>query len=801
MTINHYFNRVFLALLFLIVANITAFYFYQYSDQQLKSLEYDRLSVMELSSHIRETSNKLTRTSRTFVVTNDAIYLSYFNELLDFRYGRKPRPEHFFSIYWDKLQTKIEEEQDKKIPLKNIVDSLITPKEQLVKLRTAVELADVLTEIEIQAIQIFQSHKANSKQQALDILYGATYLKAKSEIMGHIDDFQDIYDVWHFQQTSALEQQIKWARLAKILLQLSFIIALIYIRFFIIKNVSKPLSSLANFAKNIAKGNLSQPSTIASDTADIRVLMQAMNQMQNEIALTLSKFEQQTELAEQAKHQAQMANKSRGEFLANMSHEIRTPMNGIIGLGQLLQQQKLTSEDKAFVDKILLSAKQLLTILNDILDFSKIDSDKLQIENIDFALRGVFDRIANVLAIQAQNKQLQLKFDIATDMPQQCFGDPIRIGQILMNMTSNAIKFTDRGEVIVSVEQIKTIADEYKLVFTVTDTGVGLSVEKMQHIFEPFSQADNSITRNYGGTGLGLTISKRLASLMQGDIKVSSVVAKGSRFSLTLPVIKSIANKVYKLQSKPILLISDCLHNQRLVQQNAEYQAINYHQLTVNDLDINNPLFNNECLMVLDLHTMTNDEQMHLASKYEHVLINENIDLILLTNINQIGSTEHFSYKRQSVQLHCPLIFSDIENQLRCDKPAINDEKISNSLAGINVLLAEDFKLNQIVAKGLLNKLGVNVDIVEDGQQAVDAINEKSYQLVFMDIHMPNMDGHQATRIIRSNKDFDALPIIALTADAQQEHVKQCIDSGMNDFISKPFLLADIEKIMHKHLD
>ncbi|TRX56338.1 ATP-binding protein [Thalassomonas sp. M1454] len=795
MTINRFFNGIFLLLLFVITANISAFYFYQHSEQQLSDLQNDRLAIMELSAQVRDTSNKLTRTSRTYVVTGDKTYERYFNEILDIHSGKRPRPEHYFSIYWDKLHTRAERSISREVPLLDIISSLITPEEHLLILKNAVGLTDNINQIELQAINLYNKDQRSGKEQALTLLYGKHYLKLKSEMMEQVDVFESAYDKWHFQQTSKLEQQIKWAKFTKLLLQITFLLTLLSIRFFLIKNVSSPLTALTCYAKKIAKGDFSSEVKITTDTADITLLAKSMQQMQGDIAQTLSRFEAQTALAEQAKHQAQSANKSRGEFLANMSHEIRTPMNGIIGLSQLLQQQKLGVEEQAYVDKILLSAQQLLDILNDILDFSKIDSEKLHIETIEFNLKTLFDRISNVLAIQASDKNLELIYDIPAELPTQFYGDPIRIGQVLMNLTSNAIKFTEQGSIT-----IKLSTENEQLLLSVIDTGVGLSNEQLEHIFKPFSQADNSVTRKFGGTGLGLTICNSLTALMNGQLTVTSTLNKGSTFTLALPIIKELNNTAVELNKMPVVLYSDNEHHQQLCDSNAKFYDLELTLRSIEQLEQEIEEFKQDSLVIIDCHSLTTSTVAKIAQQHKAILESEKVNLVTLTNINQTEHREQFSYKSDKVNIHCPLIFAEILNLLKIQAPSSKDINEDKAFNGIKVLLAEDFKLNQIVAKGLLEKLGIQVDIVEDGQQALAAVEKNQYRMIFMDVHMPVMDGHEATQKIRAQAQYDDLPIIALTADAQKEHMEKCITSGMNDFLSKPFMLADIEKIILKHL-
>ncbi|NMP15656.1 ATP-binding protein [Thalassotalea sp. Y01] len=818
MTINSYFTRFFLVLLVLITANIAVFYYYQSTANQLNALENDRVAIMELAAIVRDSSNKQTRTSRTYVVTGDENYHQYFLEIIEMRRGDRMRPAHYFSIYWDKHHTEREENIKRTEPLAGIIEKLLAPEEQLVLLRDAVKMGDELADVEQAAVNLYHQDNVKNKDIAMQLLYGEDYLKKKSEFMAQIDSFQQEYDRWHYQITSSLEQQIKNGRLVKLSLQALFIVSLLWIRYYIIKHISGPLGTITDLARNIGIGNFSHRPKHSGKAADIHMLLKAMNQMQDEIKQTLVKYEQQALIADKAKQQAEAANRTRGEFLANMSHEIRTPMNGIIGLSQLLQSQKLANEDKAYVDKILISAKQLLDILNDILDFSKIDSDRMTIDKVEFELNSLFDRLANVLAISAEDKNLELRFDIAPNVARSFYGDPVRIGQILMNLTSNAIKFTSEGKVMVCLEQ-----DNDNLYFKVKDTGIGLTPEHKERIFKPFSQADNSITRKFGGTGLGLTICQKLASLMRGTIDVESDYGHGSCFTLTVPMKREVEQKTQQLQQNLLMAFTEDSHHIELLTQHCAHHKItltfindlsanaklsaapntktdtNTNTVTGTDLTADLISDNKTCLLI-DICYLQDDKIAALEHQVQSLYQQHTFKMIIISRLGQTEQRNRFAFCDNRHHVHWPMTFQGVLDAMANSGDESTDNHKLGLFSGIKVLLAEDFPLNQIVAKGLLEKLGVTVDVVEDGEQAVSAINANHYHLVLMDVHMPKMDGHQATQTIRENTQFDDLPIIALTADAQKEHIEQCTLSGMNDFVSKPFMLADMEKILHKHI-
>jgi len=359
--------------------------------------------------------------------------------------------------------------------------------------------------------------------------------------------------------------------------------------------------------------------------------------------------------------------KEKDRFFAHMSHEIRTPMNGVIGLSYLALRCDTTPEVSEYLEKIKQSGEFLLSIINDILDFSKIEAGELRIEKIDFELREILEKLSNILAFQASDKGLIFKVNAASSIPKYLKGDPVRLQQVLLNLTSNAVKFTERGDVRVEIQLGQQLDSAMELQFAVHDTGIGMNPEQMSRLFHSFSQVDKSMARKYGGTGLGLAISKELVRMMGGEISVESEQNKGSTFSFTLP---------FELGESPV--------------------------------------------------------QMNSKSGTYPVL------------------------------------------------------------EGLRVLLAEDNRINQLVAKEILLSIGAEVVIAGNGQEAVDAVEKNLFDIVLMDIQMPEVDGYEATRRIRKQLSPTELPIVAMTAHAMKEDKEKSLSAGMNDHILKPI---DIKKL------
>ena len=504
----------------------------------------------------------------------------------------------------------------------------------------------------------------------------------------------------------------------------------LWIIFFIVSRIilSRPLSRLSEKASQIRLDNLPdhEININISGNNELKVLEQSFNYMIKELKIgndTLEervtertaqlekasyqikasneklqeeiKTRKQAELMLiQAKEYAESANIAKSEFLANMSHEIRTPMNGVIGMIDLLLKTELNDKQKQYAKTVKISGETLLTLINDILDFSKIEAGKLNMEEIDFDLRTFMNDFANSMSFHTKTKNLQFKYSISSDIPSFVKGDPGRLRQILTNLTGNAIKFTQKGEIEILCRLKKSLNDSYLIFFSIRDTGIGISKEKQLYLFNKFTQADTSITRKFGGTGLGLAISKELSRLMGGEIGLESSEGEGSKFWFTVKL-----KKPYKKHSPS--------SNDSLMQQ-------------------------------------------------EHLKHDQKI------------ASNSFSVKQK---------------------------------ADTKILVVEDNKVNQLVAKSILDQIGYSSNIANDGIEALKMLKKNQYDIVFMDLQMPNMDGYEATRRIRDPKS-DILNhniiIIAMTANALKGDRENCLKEGMDDYITKPIDIKTVANIIEK---
>jgi len=799
----------------MLMAVAVGFALYVSFEKDIDQANLQRYQSYLLADELRQSSDDLTRMARSYVVTLDPQYKQHYQQILDIRNGLRPRPQDYHNIYWDLvLQGKKPESPDgPAVPLLTRMRDAGFTDDELAQLALAKANSDGLTHTEFEAFRLVETSGPNVTEQrtrARLIMHDEQYHRDKQSIMQPISEFNRMVDQRTSQSVRQARSRTDDARLVLMALGAMLLMALLQTHRSLHQILGGSVDAVAARITRIGKGDFSDSTEVAPELESS--VMGRLAQTQVQLQNTESARQQQEQILRDARDQAEAATRSKSQFLANMSHEIRTPMNAVLGMLKLLQGTALQRQQLDYAQKSEAAARSLMVIINDILDFSKIDAGRMTIDQHPLQLDQLLRDLSVVLGANVGNKQIEVLYDIDSRLPVTVLGDAQRLQQVLTNLCGNAIKFTERGQVLVSIQlrEPGTAEGAPALIdFAVKDTGIGIATEHQSRIFDGFSQAEASTTRRFGGTGLGLAISKNLVTLMDGTLTLQSELGAGScfSFSLHMPVASEpVGNRVAPVPAAvcagTALIVDDSpvaaeLHAQMLRKQSWQcdvalggQQALGQiQQRQSTGLTVYDVIYLDWRMPEMDgWETLRQIRLLEDAawSQCPVVMVTSNgRDCLNVRSPMEQGQLNGFLIK--------PVTASMLIESARGPSAQSIVQESAPRLRGLRLLVVEDNLINQQVAEELLSAQGAVVVLAANGQLGVEAVQvaQPPFDAVLMDLQMPVLDGLSATRAIRA-LGYTMLPIVAMTANAMASDREDCLAAGMNDHVGKPFDIQDL---------